>query len=345
MEKISEQEFVERYGNAAQKEKYAAVGKLVGSNKRSVMNAANKYCTAVALPDGTYKITKQKKMAVTPDFIRTASGVYPFTCPLVLQYVMNHDRSVIGTMSLSTSIKMMADYYGAINGNPEIVADVFRLEKRAVYDYLEHVTDSVNYYIRQTLDYLKQMQLILYTTSYIFIKGDASAVQDGVALRVQKHIATSDDMMLYKSAVAEADAYAETKSASERYYSEKAKKWNAKMHELLSAQGIMNVFPVYEVWTVNKDKCREYRSQFDEEDVLVTGLGKEFRQKVYDNAFKRLSKKPRLEDEMADILLAYNFLSRICIGNPKLSLKTEEKIKKIVDMNGENKYKLIVEEC
>lgn len=345
MEKLTEQELVERFGNQEQKEKYKQEGALLKGNKRNVLANARKYCNIMPVGDGTYKITKMKKMAVTPDFIRTASGVYPYTCPLILSYVMEHDKSLIGKMSLATSIKMVADYYTAINANPKLVAESFDLDLRSVWDYLKHVTDSVNYYIQKTLDYLKQMQLILYTSSYVFIKGNASAVQDGVSLKVEKYVGTDEDMQFYKEAVSQADIYADTKNASERIYGKKAKAWSSKLHEILSERDIMNVFQVYEVWTVNKDKCREYREKFEADEELMVGLGKEFRQKMYDNAFKRVTRNDKYADDGADILLAYNFLSRICIGEPKLSEKTKKKIQKIVDVQENDRYRLIVEDC
>ena len=81
-------------------------------------------------------------------------------------------------------------------------------------------------------------------------------------------LATDEEMAAYKDAVEQADIYAETQNASERYYSDKAEKWRERFHGVLNQYGITNVVEVYEIWTLHPDKCQEYRNAF-EEDINV----------------------------------------------------------------------------
>lgn len=344
MEKISEKELVERFGNENQKEKYKSQGKLVGDNKRYILKAARRYCTVTPLENGMYKLTNQKPVAVTPDFPKTASGIYSYTCPLIVQYVMNNDKSILGKISLATNIKMIADYYSSINYNPSFAADEFKLDRKAVYNYLENTTKLINYYIDETLKCLKKMQLVFYKTNYLVVKGKSKMIVNGAELNVNSTIATEADLEIYKEAMREADVYAGTKNESERYFSAKSQAWSSKFYEILNSKDIMNVYPVYEVYTVHKDWCEEYRKQFANDDELIKGLGKEFKQKIYDNMLKRIDKGKIPESDSDVFLIAYDFLSKICIGKPQLSHKTQSIIDKLIAVQSTKKYVLKVTE-
>ena len=88
MEKITEQELVERFGNECQKAHYKKSGKLTQSYKQNVLKTAAKYCTVTQLEDGRYKLTNQKHIAITPELTKTANNIYAYTCPLILDYIM-----------------------------------------------------------------------------------------------------------------------------------------------------------------------------------------------------------------------------------------------------------------
>ena len=344
MERISEKNLVERFGTEKQKEKYEQDGKLTGSNKRGVLKSAQRYCTVTALGDGMYKLTNQKQVAVTPDMAKTASGIYAYTCPLIVQYVMDNDKSILGKITLASNIKMIADYYSSINYNPSFTADEFNLDRTAVYSYLESTTKLINYYIEETLKCLKKMQLVFYKTNYLVVRGKSKLVSDGAELSVASSIATEADLEIYKEAMRQADVCAETKNESERYFSSKSQKWNTKFCEVLNSNGIMNIYPVYEVYTIHKDWCEEYRKQFASDDELIKGLGKEFKQKIYDNMLRRIDKGAISVDDSDVFLIAYDFLSKICIGNPKLSNKTKKIVDKIIAVQSTKKYTLTVTE-
>ena len=344
MEKISEKELVKRFGNAKQKEKYESQGKLIGSNKQNVLKSAQKYCTVTPLENGMYKLTYQKPVAIAPDFPKTASGIYSYTCPLIVQYVMNNDKSILGKISLAENIDMITEYYAPINYNPSYAADEFNLDRKAVYNYLENTTKLINYYIEETLKCLKKMQLVFYKTNYLVVRGRSRLIVSGAELNVHSTIATEADLEIYKEAMREADVFAGTKNESERYYSTKSQDWSAKFYEVLNDNGIMNVYPVYEVYTVHKDWCEEYRKQFAEDDVLIKGLGRELKQKIYDNMLKRIDNGKISEDDSDVFLIAYDFLSKICIGKPQLSQKIQDIIDNLVEVQNIKKYTLKVTE-
>lgn len=133
-------------------------------------------------------------------------------------------------------------------------------------------------------------------------------------------------------AVEQADIYAETKNASERYYSEKAQKWSKKFHELLLQHGIVKMCEAYEIWTVHPDRCVKYRKEFEQStDKIIYGLAKDFKNKLITNAKKRISDESAGIDE---IELVYNFITRICIGNSTLNKRIKDKLKNIKFKSG-----------
>ena len=105
-----------------------------------------------------------------------------------------------------------------------------------------------------------------------------------------------------------------------------------KFHAVLNQYGIMNVCEVYEIWTIHPDKCNEYRNAFEHDtSKLVYGLSKEFKSKLCNNAVNR---------EIDEFELTYSFLSKVCLGNPKIGKRIENKLKKIQQEDNNSKVVL-----
>ena len=329
-ETITEEELVERFG-------------IDDGYKQRLLSRAEKYCKVKQLKNGKYSLTKQKQVPINPEYIKSATGLYQYTCPLILDYVMNsqHDKAIVGTVSLAERSQIISEYYKSVKSKPDLTINSFSLNKAAAYDYLKHMTTSLNYYIEQTLKYLKQMQLIIYNSRHLIIRSAVRAIgtSDGhteVQYTMQTpSLATEEEMEIYKSAVEQADIYAETKTASERYYSDKAEKWSEKFHTVLNQYGIMNVCEVYEIWTIHPDKCVKYRNAFENDtSKLVYGLSKEFKNKLCNNAINRVG------NDIDEFELTYNFLSKVCLGNPKIGKRIETKLKKIQQEDNNSKVVL-----
>lgn len=332
-ETLTEQEFVERFGTERQKEYFAEHGKLQKSYKQSILQRAEKYCVVKQLKNGKYSITKQKQVPLNPDYIKSATGLYQYTCPLILNYILNSgkDKTVIGMVSLAQKSHIVSEYYKTVKRSPDLTSQTFSLNESVAYDCIKHMADTLNYHIEQTLKYLKQMQLIVYTTNYLVFKSELrQAVNNDSTIETQRinyqpTIASDKEMEIYRKAVEEADIYAGTTKASERYYSKKAEEWNRRFHEVLLEYGITNMCEVYEIWTVHHDKCVEYRNAFEHDiSKIVNNLAKDFKSKLINNATKRIDNFTI--DEME---LTYNFITRICIGNPQLNQRIKNKLKKI----------------
>lgn len=332
-ETLTEQEFVERFGTEKQKEYFAEHGTLQYSYKQKLIQRAEKYCTVKQLKNGKYSITKQKQIPLNPEYIKSATGLYQYTCPLVLDYILNSnsDKTIIGTVSLAQKSHIVSEHYKTVKHSPDLTSEAFKLNEEVSYDCIKHMADTLNYHIEQTLKYLKQMQLIVYTTNYLVFKSEFSqVVLDNGTVTTQRinyppFIATDEEMKIYRKAVEEADIYAGTTKASERYYSKKAEEWNRRFHEVLLEYGITNMCEVYEIWTVHYDKCVEYRNMF-ENDIkkIVFNLAKDFKNKLITNALKRTT-----EIEIDEIELTYNFLTRLCIGNAQLNQRIVKKLQAI----------------
>jgi len=343
MEKISELELVQRYGTEAQIKKFETDGKLSGYNKKRVMERASQYCTVVPVGGGEYKLTNFKKVPLTPDYIKTTKGLYKYTCPLVMQHILDKSKDgkiILGMMSLAHSIDMVNRYYSIMNKDLHTTSDVLELQISLLYDYFDHVTGKINYYIRQTLDYLTKMNLVVYKKNYVFYWCKATPNGEGFNVSGKTTIATDEDMKIYTEALKYADEMTGVKTDRDRRFSSKSGEWDRYYHEKLGSCNVMNVFPIYEIYIVNEKQCRLYRNEFMSYDRLVMGLGKELRESVYDNAVKRIE-NPNMNFEEADYLMAYEFLSKICIGNFSIGKRLLAKMDEIEELNKDGKYKLI----
>ena len=347
MERISEEELVARFATDKQKQKYELDRKLTYDVKRGVLERAKKYCTVTPMPDGTFKLTNQKKIPIT-DNSRLASGVYPYTCPLILQYLIDNNyngKVVLGQMSLARHIEMINEYYSAMNGNEWVTAREMDLRLRAVYDFFGHVTDSVNRMIKQTLAYLQQLKLIICKENYIVKWVDLSASGREVNMDITTSIATDKEMEIFTGAVKHADTVCEIEVANDRYNSSKAHDWGKALRSKLKEHGIMDMFPVYEIYAVDIGDCKSFRNNYGDSATLMANLGKEFRNNVYNNVLKRINKSPTsYEDFSDDLLFAYSFLSKICLGKPKVNKAIQQKLDNIVKIRNVEKYTLNVRE-
>lgn len=112
-ETLTEQEFVERFGTEKQKEYYAEYGTLQHSYKQKLIKRAEKYCVVKQLKNGKYSLTKQKQVPLNPDYIKSATGLYQYTCPLILDYILNSnsDKTIIGTVSLVQKSHIVSEHY------------------------------------------------------------------------------------------------------------------------------------------------------------------------------------------------------------------------------------------
>lgn len=331
-ERITEKELVERFGTDAQKQHYFETGKLQDGYKQKLLNRASKYCSIRQLKNGDYSLTKQKQVPINPEYIKSATGLYQYTCPLILDYIMNNgkDKTILGTVSLAEKSKIISKHYQTLKSSPDKTAESFNLDEIATYDCLRHISDSLNYYIEQTLKYLKQMQLIIYTSNYLVIRNSlrqAINAQGKVLIEYNEDkgaIATDKEMDIYRFAVEQADIVAETKTASERYYSSKAEKWGSEFHRILSQYGIKNIVEVHEIWSMHQDKCQSYRSEFEKDiNKLVLSLSKDFKKKLLDNASNRL------KENFDEVKFTYDFLTRVCLGNSQLNKRIVDKIHNI----------------
>jgi hypothetical protein len=331
-ERITEKELVERFGTDAQKKYFEEHGLLNHSYKQNLLNRAFKYCNIRQLKNGDYSLTKQKQVPINPEYIKSATGLYQYTCPLILDYIMNNgkDKTILGTVSLAEKSKIISKYYRTLKSSPDKVTESFYLDEVATYDCLRHISDSLNYYIEQTLKYLKQMQLIIYTSNYLVIRNSLRQdidTQGNVLIEYNEDkgiIATDKEMDIYRFAIEQADVVAETKTASERYYSSKAEKWNTEFHRILSQHGIKNIVEVHEIWSMHQDKCQLYRSEFEKDtNKLVLCLSKDFKKKLLDNA------SGRLKENFDEVKFTYDFLTRVCLGNSRLNKRIVDKIHNI----------------
>lgn len=343
-ETLTEQEFVERFGSETEKQLYKKNGELKKGYKQHLIKQAEKYCVVKQLKNGNYSLTKQKQVPLNPEYIRSATGLYQYTCPLVLDYILssNNEKTVVGMVSLAQKSHIITEYYRTVKHSPDLTSQAFKLNEDISYDCIKHVADTLNYHMEQTLKYLKQMQLIVYTTNYLVFKSDfEQVVSDDGTITTQRinykpAIATDEEMEIYRNAVEQADIYAETNKSSERYYSKKAERWNKKFHEILLKHSITNMCEVYEIWVVHRDRCIEYRNMFEGNiDKIIFNLTKDFKNKLVSNASKRMA-----EIEIDEIELTYNFLTRLCVGNSKLNqriIKKLQTIKKTISTNSNYK--------
>lgn len=335
MKRLSEAEFVERFGSEQIKEKYKQEGRLKVSTQKYLIQQAKKEFNTVSVSHGTYKISGIKKDI-------DVKGVYQYTCPLILDYLIDEKKCkkiVTSNISLANEINMISEYYKSLSHNPDKVSDITEIDINIVYDYFSHATQRINYYIEKTLEHLEKMCMVIYKNNYLIQEtNNVSVVGCQVEIQSQWRIANDDDMKIYSNALEISDRTHNIKTKNERYYGHKAFEWKKTLFKELGKHNIMNIVSAFEVYPVNLDKCKSYREQFYKDDRrLIKSMVSEIKDMLYSNAIKR---NEGITDEET-LETCYKILSNICIGKPKVKKQICEELE-LLKSNG-SKYSLIVD--
>lgn len=353
MELISEKSLVERFATDEQKVRYENGEKLIGNLKKSVLHNAERYCKVTPTNDGRYKLTCFKKMAATPEYIKTTKGIYKYTCPLMIDYIQKIKATkekplIISTMSLANNIDVVTKYFNSMRHNTYETSEILDINMDVVYSYFNHATDKVSYHIEKTLDYLQKMQLLIYRHTFLVYEiKEISVSGNDIVLDLNKtRTASKEDMKFYTEAIEYADRMAGTDRASERYFSSKSEDWKKYFKNKLGDNKIANVVPVYEVYPMHLENYDKYRSQFGARERLINGLSRDLRENIINNEKKRINNK--VYDVMCETeyILNYAFLTNLTIGKFDATKKIEKKLeelKQIADGN-KNKFNIRIEE-
>ena len=303
--KISEKELVNLFGSDAQKKSYEENRRFVSNHKKTLLTKMQRYCQIKDLGNRTYKINKVYQYPIPNNFNKMNKSLYKYICPLLLSYLIDgHDETRKIDITLgkwAREINMVNQNYNLVKYNREDSSKEFQYPIDTINDFYNKADDMIDWYITNALDYLKSAGLIIWRDVYRInvelSSGEVSIDSQGniyTDVTIDSHQASDEEMEYYSKCVSIADSIAGINNASERYYSEKAQRFNEVLREELYKRKIKCVYKTYEAYYVNLDKCKFVLNQFEKlkMDKLISAFNEEFTNMLVENAGKRFEKNP-----------------------------------------------------
>ena len=332
--KITEKELVELYGSDSQKKFYKENGVFNGSYKQALLKKMNNYCKIEELKkkknnNKIYNITEVYKHPLPSNFNKMNKSLYKYIVPLILDKLIHgHDENNsidITVGKWAREINMINHNYNLIKYNREDGGKEFQIRMNEMNEFYDKSDQMINWYIENALDYLKSAGLIIWrqVNRVTVEESEVGRVvnSDGkieVNVTTSSHQASKEEMDYYSQCIFIADKEANIENASERYYSHKAKVFQAALKRELYKQKIKFIYSTYEAYYVHLDKCMSLLEKFGKYNskVMIDEFNKEFSNMLVENAGVRFDKnKAKYLLDKDEYLLSFENLCEITIDN------------------------------
>lgn len=352
---LTEQELVNEFGTSKQKASYKENGHFVNHNKENVLKNARCYCDIEDLGQRLYKLTNVKLIPRTKDYEMIHSSLYQYICPLILKKLISRNEIVLTVGKWAREIDMINDNYQYIKVDlTRAVENVLVLKDNKIsegmlLDFYNHCDSMIYSYFTQALNYMKKLGLILwqevYMISYQSIKSTLVGGKVDVEFSpVDTHRASEDEIKYYTKCIAKADKLHSITCDRDRYYSKQANAWRVSLNKELSKKKIQRVFKSYEVYTVDKEKCQNFLSTYDDvSDNFIDEFNDAFIETIFGCAVRRYEKNPKKCDDIkTQSIVSYaeghKGISQLVIGKSAALGKDEIDVPEsvIVNIQGKN---------
>ena len=357
--KLTEKELVEKYGSTTQNTSYIKNHRLQTKTKNALLDKISRYCKVEQTGKGEFYISEVYKYPLPANFKKMNAGIYKYITPLLLDKILNGsdgNRHIDITLGKwAREINMVNHNYNLCKYNKEETSKVIECDVSAVNEFYKKSDTMIEYYIKNTLDYLKSAGLIIWREAYNItreVSDDKIVIdEDGTIhakISLETTQATKEDMKYYAECIAVADKKAGIVNASERYYSSKSKKYNEVLSQELYKKKIKCVYKTYEAYYVNKYKCKAVLNQFNVENSNIieefndtfTGLLVKNAEKRYEKNEKALgtNKKYTSFETIDEYAICFKGLCEMTID-----AGTESLVDRITKKTLESNYKLKIE--
>lgn len=333
---ITEQELVDLFGSDAQKKSYKENGRFVSAYKTAILKKVNKYCAIKEMNKSnnpnvktSYEITEVYKYPLPSNFNKMNKSLYKYIIPLILDKLI-HGHDATNSIDITVGkwareINMINHNYNLIKYNREDGSKEFQIQMNEMNEFYDKSDQMISYYIENALDYLKSAGLIIWrqVNRVTVEESEVGRVinSDGkieVNITTSSHQASKEEMDYYSKCISIADKEANIENASERYYSYKAKVFQAALKRELYKQKIKCIYSTYEAYYVHLDKCMSLLEKFGEYNskTMIDEFNKEFSNMLVENAGIRFDKnKAKYLLDKDEYLLSFENLCEITIDN------------------------------
>lgn len=322
----SESTLVDKVCTAAQQQSYHRKNKFANSKQRSMfLDRLSCYCEFECNSDTRkYKIKRVFKYPKTKAEIKVRQGIYQCLTPLILDKVLNNCDgrwTIFSTFDLAENCCMFNRNYTMMKFNQKAVETDLKIPEFTTSEYFNKSDDRIDYYIRQCIKYLTEMNCVVFDEVHIIERYNEELVSDEenddvLKLRTkEKHKATKEEMDLYTSLIEIASKKAGVRNNSDKWYGKTALRYQTELSRLFNKHKIKYVCRGFELWRVDTDRCKEILDSFKEKSMnqYRQEIGTLLKIIMDENAEERIKKRRSLDEyylehfkDLSDITLLYD---------------------------------------
>ena len=306
---LSEIELVKLFATEKQQTKYESSGnKFTGLNKKTVLKQAANWCEIKDLGKRKYEIVKVYDYPEPKVLAKMHSGIHQYLTPLILINLIRED--IYKLDSYTTTCAKWHRMIGMINRNffrmkysADYSSSKLDVSKEVARDFFEHTYDSLVYFFKKSLEYLKSAGLFEYErVHWLCIRERRVLIGSHGKRTIQidtiHRRAEPEDMEYIQLCSQIACQYAGIASdkPEDKRIGDKAEVYANKFRELMMKRGIAYFYKAFEIRSIDKDiqRCNHLLKSFknvDNKEELIKNLNRAYQKHLLTNMKKRITKK------------------------------------------------------
>lgn len=335
---ISERQLVEMFGTKRQLDKYIENNKFVSSNKKTILNNANRFCKIEDKKNKQYEIKEIYSYVKPKEIEKMKESLYQYIIPLLLiNLFKSNDKKIKLTLrQYSRLIEMVNQNYNYLK--TQIRYAYTEKEQKEILkatsidcievmnDFYSRTDDMIDEYIERALEYLDKTGFIKVDNIHMVCEEiiENSDIIDGngkikTNIIINKRQSTEEerDFEVKCMNIADTKANIDIQNKSERYFGKKSTLWKDVLNEQLREKNIKFFYYTYEIRIINLDSVKCLYSEYPEknENELIKEFTNQIIKNIMDNADRRFdNKRYTFMDSKDNFLLNFSNMCDITIS-------------------------------
>lgn len=335
---ISEIQLIEMFGTKKQLEKYNENNKFIGSNKKTVLENAKRYCDIKDNGNRQYEIKEIYSYVKPKELDKMKESLYQYIIPLLLVnlFKSKDEKIKLAIGQYARMIEMVNQNYGFLKTQikyANTLEEQKTILKATSIDYMEimndfysRTDDMVGMYIERALEYLDKTGFIKVDNIHMvceevidnsnIIDGDGSII---TSIKINNRQSTEEerDFEVECMRIADAKAEIDIKNKSERYFGKKALSWQRNFSNQLRKRNIKFFYYTYEIRTINPNSVQLLYSEYPkvEEKDLIKAFTNQIIENIMNNADRRFDNQScKITNSKDEYLLNFSNMCDITIS-------------------------------
>lgn len=278
LKQYSEIELVRLVCSPKQIQSYEKRGKFAGGKQREMFLKRLSECCEFEYDSKKreYHVLNIFAVPQTKAEKQIHSGIYQFLAPLILnkvaEYRQQNQTTVLTPFELAKEIGLVNQNYNLIRYNMKSAKKDLDIPYKELHDFLNTVYRRADDYVYRCIKYLQSEEILEVNEVQIIQTFKETAKVESHTIVVTKesdrHIASDEEMALYRQLVTTASGIAGTYTGREQLFGKDSYKFKNSMRKLLYDSGIDYVSRGLELWCENIKKAEQLMAEYDDFSII-----------------------------------------------------------------------------